>query len=552
MGISEEGTISQECAKGNSVEYWKELLQEQQQVVVQQQKQIEKLTLEVEKQQRRIERLEAEIRAYKKLKGKPQLSASRLNESGEEPPTIEKRAGSAKKSKKKGFSVDEERKVEPKEIPKDSTFNGYRIYDVQEIEISRKNIRFKLAEYLTIDGKTISGKLPAEFEGGHFGPKLVSYVLSQHYQCRVPQSLIYEQLQDLGIEISTGQINRILTEDIAPFVAEQEEVLRVGLETAEYIQTDDTGARHNGKNGVCTLIANEYFAYFKSSHSKSRQNFLEVLQGESLSYVLNEEAQAYLIKQCIPTKYWEKLVFSEAQIAQNKQDWSTYLLDLGIVSIQAVRILSEAALLGGLTTQRLSKTLRILSDGARQFNLLHHGLCWVHVERGLRKLSGHSRGQRQDIEQMQNLFWQYYQQLKAYKLNPSQELKIELAHQFDQIFGRCFREKSALNQVLSHLRKHKTELLQVLDYPLLPLHNNAAETDIREFVTRRKISGGTRSAAGRLARDTFVGLKKTCRKLGVSFWHFLNSRSSSDDSVLPLPQLIRLKLPVAPTILVPV
>jgi len=91
------------------------------------------------------------------------------------------------------------------------------------------------------------------------------------------------------------------------------------------------------------------------------------------------------------------------------------------------------------------------------------------------------------------------------------------------------------------MRSRKAELLQVLDCPQLPLHNNAAETDIREYVTRRKISGGTRSAAGQQARDTFVGLKKTCRKLGVSFWQYLLSRLQGNDHVPPLPEVIRAK-----------
>jgi hypothetical protein len=56
-------------------------------------------------------------------------------------------------------------------------------------------------------------------------------------------------------------------------------------------------------------------------------------------------------------------------------------------------------------------------------------------------------------------------------------------------------------------------VFMVLDCPQLPLHNNSAETDIREYVTRRNISGGSRSELGQRARDTFVGLKKTCRKL---------------------------------------
>ena len=58
-------------------------------------------------------------------------------------------------------------------------------------------------------------------------------------------------------------------------------------------------------------------------------------------------------------------------------------------------------------------------------------------------------------------------------------------------------------------------------------------------MTRRKISGGTRSELGRKARDTFVGLKKTCRKLGISFWNYLTSRLHGDEQILLLSDLIR-------------
>ena len=79
----------------------------------------------------------------------------------------------------------------------------------------------------------------------------------------------------------------------------------------------------------------------------------------------------------------------------------------------------------------------------------------------------------------------------------------------------------------------------MLDVPQVPLHTNAAESDIREYVTRRKISGGTRHDDGRRARDPFTGLKKTCRKLGVSFWQYLLSRCLGDKTVSYLPELIR-------------
>jgi hypothetical protein len=84
-------------------------------------------------------------------------------------------------------------------------------------------------------------------------------------------------------------------------------------------------------------------------------------------------------------------------------------------------------------------------------------------------------------------------------------------------------------------------LLRVLERPELPLHNNAMESDIREFVKRRKISGGTRNDAGRRCRDTFASLKKTCRKLGVSFWQYLQDRIRGLGQIPNLADLIRRK-----------
>jgi hypothetical protein len=64
--------------------------------------------------------------------------------------------------------------------------------------------------------------------------------------------------------------------------------------------------------------------------------------------------------------------------------------------------------------------------------------------------------------------------------------------------------------------------------------NNDSERDIREYVKKRKISGSTRSVAGRRARDTFTSLKKTCRKLKISFWQYLKDRVSG---IGKIPQL---------------
>jgi len=265
-------------------------------------------------------------------------------------------------SKKLSFEIDEERMIQPDEIPVGARFNGYRDYDVQELKVERYNIRFRLAEYVGEDGTTIVGQLPVEYRKGHYGPLLLGYVLYQYYQCRVSQALLYEQLHEWGIALSRGQLNNLLSENKESFHAEQQQVLRVGLETAEYIHTDDTGARHQGQNGYCTVIGNEWFAYFKSSDSKSRRNFLAVLQGGSERYVLNQYAQQYLERQSLAAKYWEQLVFSDVRLAEQKSDWQTYLSGKGIVAVKAVQVVTEAALLGGVMSEGINAPLRILSD----------------------------------------------------------------------------------------------------------------------------------------------------------------------------------------------
>jgi len=82
------------------------------------------------------------------------------------------------------------------------------------------------------------------------------------------------------------------------------------------------------------------------------------------------------------------------------------------ISPKAVQVVTEAALLGGVMAQGIGESLRILSDGAGQFNVLIHALCWVHAERVLRRLQGNTKQQRQNLAEMQHLLWQYYRQLQ--------------------------------------------------------------------------------------------------------------------------------------------
>ena len=134
----------------------------------------------------------------------------------------------------------------------------------------------------------------------------------------------------------------------------------------------------------------------------------------------------------------------------------------------------------------------------------------------------------------------FYADLKAYCRDPTPRRKRELQARFDRLFTTT-TGFATLDRLLARLHANKIELLRALERPDIPLHTNGSENDIRCQVTRRKISGGTRSETGRDCRDAFLGLMKTCDKLGVSFWDYLGSRLDIPGAppILPLPDLIR-------------
>ena len=121
------------------------------------------------------------------------------------------------------------------------------------------------------------------------------------------------------------------------------------------------------------------------------------------------------------------------------------------------------------------------------------------------------------------LIWQFYADLKTYRLSPTRRRRRELRARFDRIFRRRTGFVT-LDRLLQRLHANKAELLMVLDHPEIPLHTNGSENDIRCQVTKRQVSGGTHSDIGRDCRNAFLGLGKTCRKLGIAFWNYLGAR----------------------------
>jgi len=90
----------------------------------------------------------------------------------------------------------------------------------------------------------------------------------------------------------------------------------------------------------------------------------------------------------------------------------------------------------------------------------------------------------------------------------------------------------------------------VLDRPKTPLHTKGSENDIRCYATRRKVSAGTRSDVGRDCRDAFLGLAKTCDKLGIAVWAKLVEVPSAQADEIPDEGYLGSRLKVAGRIVI--
>ena len=497
------------------------------------------LSHKVHNQAIEIEKLKREIAKLKGQKGKPKIRPSKKDKDSKG--KAAKDSG-GNKQRPQGPNLEkrrsEDRILQPKYIPEGSRFKGYQDFSVEDIIIEAVEIRFRMAVYITPDGKIIRGQLPPEFQNNnHFSPTLRAFILQQYHHCQVTQPLLLSQLHDIGSKISAGELNNILIEDVSSFHKEKQELLKAGITHSEYIHTDDTGARHDGKNGVCTVVGSPLFTYFESTSSKSRINFLEVLKGSHTDYRLTEEALNYAFERGLNDDVQTKLEGFEGRVFRTKKSWECFLKKHDIKAVKSVRIATESALLGSLISHGFPSDMHILSDAAPQFCLLYNALCWVHEERHYCKLTPVSEMERAEIEKVRDEIWDLYRDIKKFRESPTARDRYILEQRFNEVFGKEYLSE-ALNSLLANTRSRKDGLLRALAYPAVPLDNNGAERDIREYVKRRKISGSTRSESGRKARDTFASLKKTCGKLKIRFWDYLLDRLTGGLKVEHLGDLI--------------
>src|SRR5271166_1013483 len=419
---------------------------------------------------RTIGALRDEIARMKGGPGRPDIKANvkpsgmeKASEAQPSDPSGERRRRGGTRVK---LTIDEERKLEA-DAPPGSRFKGYASFLVQDLMIRPFVTDFLRERWQTPDGKTVTAPLPPGVDG-HFGPELRRFVLAQYHQGQVTAARLVTLLRGFGVVISKRQIVRLLIAGKEGFLDEARAVLRAGLTNAAWITVDDTGARHKAKNGFCTQIGNAQFAWFGTTGSKSRLNFLELLRAGHGDYIINDEALAYMRARALAGPVIARLSEHDKRVFADRAAWNAHLERLGVAALKVhpdpVLIATEGALWGSVKAHGLLADTVIVSDDAGQFNVGPHGLCWVHAERLVHKLDTFTDAQRAAQRRIRALIWGYYRSLKAWRRHPSPARKASLSARFDRIFG-CRTGFATLDRLLARLRANKSELLKVLQRP---------------------------------------------------------------------------------------
>ena len=495
------------------------------------------------------QRLRDENNRLKGEQGKPDIrKQTKANEDvSSEQERKKKKSKKNKKSKKKNkltVNRTEHCRLDKNQLPLDVIFKGYQDVIVQDIVIKPDNIKFKKAIYYSPSlKKTFIAPLPAGYTG-EFGPHVRTLILSLYNKSKMTESAILDFLTDQGIFISMGTISNILINNHDVFHREKEDVVRAGLQSTVYQQMDDTGARVKGKNYYAHVLCNEFYtAYFTRRH-KDRLTILGILSQNQLEFSFSEQAFALMKEMNLPAKTFAYLVETMTNQHLDQQGMNKLLIrlfpDPQTHHTTRLVIVESTAIAAYRASEQAVKLL--LTDDAPQYNKIteHHPLCWVHDGRHYKKLSPVMLTNREKLETFVSRYWEYYDKLLAYKSAPTLAMAETLSNEFDYLFSTK-TEYEKLDQRIAKTKENKDQLLLVLRYPMIPLHNNDSELGARDQGRRRDISFHTMSVAGTEAKDTFMTLAQTAKKMTVNFYHYLLDRMHQTYEMPSLAELITRK-----------
>jgi hypothetical protein len=507
---------------------------------------IEDLSADLRALQEENQRLRDEINRLKGEQAKPAVKPNTPPPPADHSSERERRQPSerVKRGKRATITINREEiaRLEPDTLPEDAVFKGYEDVVVQDILIRTDNVLFhKEVFYSPSRQQSYRAPLPRGYSG-EFGPGIKALTLVLYFGCLMSEAKIRELFLNIGIQIAEGSISNLLIKHQDAFHTEKAAVLQAGVCSSPWQQIDDTPTRVNGHNQYCQIVCNPLYTIYHTTASKARLSILDVLRGGApRRFRLNAEALTYLDQVQLAQLHRQRLLAlpweQDLDEATLEELLTTHLPQLGE---QQRKWIVDALAVAAYHAQTEWPVIQLLlCDDAPQWSWLTEelALCWVHEGRHYKKLLPWVEAHRQAVDKFLEQFWDFYDELLAYREQPSPSERARLSAAFDTLFATT-SEYWALSERIAKTRSKKAALLLVLTHPEIPLHNNAAELGARQRVRKRDVSFGPRTAEGAQAWDTFLSLADTTRKLGLSFYHYIQDRIRGEGQIPPLADLI--------------
>ena len=508
---------------------------------------LEDVTADLRAAQAEIQRLRDELNRLKGEQGQPTIKANTPPPPPKDHSSEQERRTPkvwAKGRKTDRIPIDREQvvQVDPARLPPDAVFKGYEDVVVQDVIFRTDTILFhKEKFYSPSQHTTFLASLPQGYRG-QFGPGIKSLALVLYFGAQMSEPKVAELLRSVGVQISDGEVSNLLIKDQAAFHAEKDALYQAGLASSPWQHLDDTSTRVNGQNGYCHIVCNPLYTAYFTTAAKDRLTIIDVLTNHRpRRFLVNEEALGYVEACGLSAVRRRQLAQVLGAVIMDEATLQALLeVQLPGLGLQQRKWILDATAVAAYHADLECPVVRLLvCDDAPQFSLVtaELALCWVHEGRHYKKLVPYVPYHRTLVEDFVQRFWTYYDQLLAYRAQPTPEEAARLDGAFEALFSTVTGYQ-ALDERIAKTRAKKGCLLMVLTHPELPLHNNPAELGARARVRKRDVSFGPRTREGAKAWDTFMTLVETATKLGVSFYHYIHDRVSGVSQMPSLADLI--------------
>ena len=507
---------------------------------------IETLVKQVEEQRKIIQEQRDEINRLKGEQGKPVILPNTKSDISSRKQIQEQKSWN-KQPKKSLIKIDNHVTctVDKATLPRDVVFKGYDTVIGQDIVFKRNTTEYRVEIwYSPSEHKTYRADMPESYTG-YFGSTLKAFCMMMNYGLDMTHNKLLNFVHSIGIEMSSGSLENMLTAHTGQWLQEKNDILKAGLQ-GTYLQTDSTSARVHGKNQRTHVFISEFMGVFSTMPGKSRLDILSALQGqpeEGITLQYNATTQEFFEHYKIAPDYYHQVqgLFQQKSV-MGIEEFET-LVPKHIPTLKSkpttYKWVLESLAFGYYFEQTQYPAPGVLvSDDAREYAMLvpERMLCWIHDARFYNKLTPMIDCHRSEVEKFQARYWEFYGLLKQYKQNPSQQFRRVIEDTFDDIFTPN-SSYFDLNQQIERTRSNKGFLLTVLDHPEIPLHNNASELGARRQVRKRDISLHTMTELGTKLQDAFLSIIHTSSLLGVNAFQYILDRINNCSNFY-LPDLV--------------